>query len=967
MKKKLLTAGFFLLILNSAYLAVSASPTLFYMANLLFHVVCGLILIIPFARCGWRLLRCAPEGGSRGIHMLGQAGYGLMLISMTAGLALVILGNVRPHRWILYTHVASAIPATCLVLVYLGRAAGQREWLSRPLLRWGTLTGTLGSLGILGVLGILGPMWLLSRAVESADTGKTIRNPLLPPASMDEESMHGAKGPFYPSSAETNTGGLIPSAFFMTSESCGESGCHPDIYDQWQSSAHHFASFNNQWYRKSIEYMQEVVGVEPSKWCAGCHDQALLFSGMFDQPVAEILDTPEAHVGIGCSGCHAISRVKGSMGNGGYVIAYPPLHHLAASENPILKAIHNFLVRIDPEPHRQIFMKPFHRNQTPEFCSSCHKVHLDQPVNHYRWQRGFNEYDNWQSSGVSGQGARSFYYPEQPQKCAACHMPLVPSKDAGNIDGHVHDHRFPGANTALPVANQDPQQLKLVTDFLQDEQVRVDIFALSEPGSGPAVTTAEGAPRRDPLSLSSTFAVGEEQGMAVGVGGVSAGPALPVIAPLEDDTTALRRGDSTRLDVVVRTLKVGHFFPGGTVDAFDVWLELKAVDNQGKTIFWSGAVAQDGQGPVDPQAHFYRSLMLDGNGNPINKRNAWATRAVMVVNLIPPGAADVAHYRLHIPADCGDRIEITAKLNYRKFSWWYTHFSYAGQRDPLDRDFALGPDRDDGRWVFTGDVNTVSGPTRAIPNLPIVTLAQDTLRVGVLPADTPLPDAQPKPDLHARERWNDYGIGLLRQGDLKGAERAFLKVTQLEPGYVDGWVNVARVYLREGDIEGAETFLQKALDLDPKLAKSHYFYALARKQRGQYDDALAHLHLAQARYPRDRVICNEIGRVHFLKKNFVQAIASLKDVLAIDPEDLPAHYNLMLSYRGLGDMDNARKEQQFYLRFKADESSQRITGAYRREHPEANNERQPIHEHHSVALPWPDTASARPPLNPTQP
>ena len=49
-----------------------------------------------------------------------------------------------------------------------------------------------------------------------------------------------------------------------------------------------------------------------------------------------------------------------------------------------------------------MFLKPFMRNQTAEFCSSCHKVHLDVPVNHYRWIRGFNEYDNWQASGVSG-------------------------------------------------------------------------------------------------------------------------------------------------------------------------------------------------------------------------------------------------------------------------------------------------------------------------------------------------------------------------------------------------------------------------------------------------------------------------------------------------------------------------------------------------------------------------------------
>ncbi|MGA7399788.1 MAG: hypothetical protein WBW38_07200, partial [Candidatus Sulfotelmatobacter sp.] len=40
-----------------------------------------------------------------------------------------------------------------------------------------------------------------------------------------------------------------------------------------------------------------------------------------------------------------------------------------------------------------------------------------------------------------------------------------------------------------------------------------------------------------------------------------------------------------------------------------------------------------------------------------------------------------------------------------------------------------------------------------------------------------------------------------------------------------------------------------------------------------------------------------------------------------------------------------------YLRFKADESSQEITGPYRQSHPEDNNERQAVHEHVSVPLP----------------
>src|SRR5207253_8229561 len=137
------------------------------------------------------------------------------------------------------------------------------------------------------------------------------------------------------------------------------------------------------------------------------------------------------------------------------------LHDLAASSNPVLRTLHDRLTELAPQPHRETFLKPFHREQTSQFCSTCHKVHLDVPVNSYRWIRGFNEYDNWQSSGVSGEGARSFYYPPKSQQCADCHMPLTPSKDSGNIKGLVHSHSFPGANTALPTAYQDPEQMKL--------------------------------------------------------------------------------------------------------------------------------------------------------------------------------------------------------------------------------------------------------------------------------------------------------------------------------------------------------------------------------------------------------------------------------------------------------------------------------------------------------------------------
>ena len=72
-------------------------------------------------------------------------------------------------------------------------------------------------------------------------------------------------------------------------------------------------------------------------------------------------------------------------------------------------------------------------------------------------------------------------------------------------------------------------------------------------------------------------------------------------------------------------------------------------------------------------------------------------------------------------------------------------------------------------------------------------------------------------DKKDRERWNDWGIGLLLQGDLKGAEYAFRKVTEAEPGYADGWLNVARALIQEGETDAAKPFIAKALEIAPQL------------------------------------------------------------------------------------------------------------------------------------------------------
>ncbi|MGH9657382.1 MAG: multiheme c-type cytochrome, partial [Bryobacteraceae bacterium] len=588
-----LGAGLLVMLVNSAYLAAHASPTIFYMGNALLHLGLGLALAIALVVVVRRERALAAPAGCFAAAAL-------------LGLYLAKLGNVSGNRWALGLHIALAGLGVGLLIPFVRRRADARF---QHVFRFAVALLVL---------------WPAASAVYRPNPGDRIHNPRSAPDDMAGEGG-GPASPFFPSSARTNVGGIIPANFFMDSTLCGE--CHKDIYDQWHSSAHHFASFNNQFYRKSVEYMQDVIGTRPSKWCAGCHDHAVFFNGRFDRPIREQIDTPEAHAGLACTSCHSIVKVDSSMGNGGFTIEYPPLHELATSRNPWMRRLDRFLTFLDPEPHRRTFMKPFMRLDASEYCSTCHKVHLDVPVNNYRWFRGFNDYDTWQASGVSGQGARSFYYPEKSSNCVDCHMPLVESRDPGHHDGKVHSHRFPGANMAVPFANRDEAQMRETERFLKSGFITVDIFSVA-----PVEENARAMPmiRRtgDAQRLMTGFAVGEESEPS---GEFVLREVGKLAAPIDRAAAAVEPGSTVRVDVVVRTRRIGHFFPGGTVDAFDIWLELEARDAAGRVVFWSGAVEDQGRGPVEKGAHFYRALQLDGEGNAIDKRNAWQARSVMYV------------------------------------------------------------------------------------------------------------------------------------------------------------------------------------------------------------------------------------------------------------------------------------------------------------------------------------------------
>ncbi len=113
----------------------------------------------------------------------------------------------------------------------------------------------------------------------------------------------------------------------------------------------------------------------------------------------------------------------------------------------------------------------------------------------------------------------------------------------------------------------------------------------------------------------------------------------------------------------------------------------------------------------------------------------------------------MAHFLVKVPKDARGPITFTAKLNYRKFSHYYTQYSYAGQPVPGQDPKLLDVNHNSLRYSFSpaNIPANVSGEIKdRIPDIPIVTIAQSVTSIPL--GDSTWKICAQKAD---RERWND--------------------------------------------------------------------------------------------------------------------------------------------------------------------------------------------------------------------
>ena len=859
-----LLGGFAVLLVNSLLLYLMEGSTAFlYMSNVLLHIGLGTLFVLPSAVfISLHLAKMPLRRNWRATFAGAFTGASLVAL-LSSGFGLVFLGSTWAGSTLLYVHLISVATAMGGFVVHVSMKEGVRY----RFLEWGQAFRS-------GGLHVWRHPFSLTLVAGLAVTLLVGLVPWL--QGRGSIYLEGSEeNPLSASQAILAHDGYLSDDDLDRSESCGQEGCHPDVVSQWEGSAHRLSSFNNPYYRKSVEALVERGGNDPGRWCASCHDPLVLFTGRFTDEQLLDFEHPTSVAGITCLSCHAIDALRDVKGNGRYVISMPDEYPFARADDNTRRWIHNTLVRAKPGPHREAMLTPVQR--TMEFCGTCHKVGLPPEVNNYRWKRGQNEYDAWQSSGTSGNTVRSFYLPETPLSCVDCHMPRVASDDQGGTGGFIRSHTFAAANTALPVLNGYSEQLREARESLQSS-ASVDIFVVT-------------------------------------VNGQTYGPdkIMPSLGP----------GDEIEVSVVVRNRKVGHLLPGGTNDSNEMWLEFAARDTSGAEVLISGHL--DDAGRVDSTAHFWGAVQVDRASNLISRRNAQDWIATVYAKMIGPGTAHTVHYRFQVPQ--GTRIgELSARLYHRKFKWYFHNWTFRGQVAPGEPDSLARKEVDLRRWELA--------PGEA-PEIPI-TLMASAMRSESEQTDT---------TYALWERWNDYGIGLFLQGDTRGALEAFGQVSLIAPDSPEGPINLARVHLAEGSLEEAESALIEAEKRQPGYTKTAYFRGEVLNGYGYYDDAITEWMYVYETYPADRVLLLSIGRMHYLMGRYEVALQWMDRVLEIDPEDLGALYNRMLTLGALERTEELQEAQKLYEFHKEDETALAVTGPYKQRHPSDNLEAQPIHEH----------------------
>jgi hypothetical protein len=569
------------------------------------HTLLGVAMLLPLAwYCVSHSLEYRRYPMSH-IVLLGYVGVAALTLCSASGLVVTWQGlwqNRSSELWRRIHLITTLVTlGTIVPHVFFSFVRAWREGASAAVTRYGIETFGASAVGLMAIA-----------AMTVAYPGTRYRNQF----PSDYSYLYGTNRPFAPSLAKTDTGGAFDPRSLAGSASCGTSGCHEQIVEEWKPSAHRYAAMDTV-FQGIQEVMAKQNGPESTRYCGGCHDPISLFSGAKNIFSTNLTGLQGYQEGVSCLSCHAI-RETDIKGNANYTVTQPREYLWQWQEQGLGKVARDFLIRTYPAEHEKLAKRSFKK---PEYCAACHKQFIDQEVNRVGWVQLQNQYDNWSASHWNHKGDA-----HKTVECRECHMPLVESNDpaAGDSadynrsahDGKHRSHRFIASNQLMPTALKLEgwqKQVQLTEAWLQGKLPVPEIK--DKWAEGPIVTVSLQAPE--------------------------------VVAP----------GEAIPLRVVMASSKVGHDFPTGPLDIIQSWLEVHVTEEGGKEIFSSGK--RDAKNFIEPGTFLFKAEPVDQHGNLIDRHNLWEMVGVRYRRALFPGYSDTVQYTIQCPSSLSAATNVT--------------------------------------------------------------------------------------------------------------------------------------------------------------------------------------------------------------------------------------------------------------------------------------------------------------------
>ncbi|MCP3671359.1 MAG: hypothetical protein GY814_13180 [Gammaproteobacteria bacterium] len=608
-----------------------SSHSIWLQWSVLFHLLTGII-------CSFALL---PYLGAHFRRTIGFRRSGVLLSGLTtillfigfaySGWHITLRGQQESEQWIYVLHVVSAVLFLLLVLVHVvlhARSLPEKRKKRNQSRYPGVPEGSIKSIVKFNVIlqlliGFSALVYWLG--LEPYQTS---------PVVDDYEYSYGEHR-FRPSQTETANNAFIDQRQIANSHRC--LGCHEDVGRQWMSSVHRQAA-SDPTYVTNVNLLAENEGISATRYCEGCHAPVALLSGELSPGGKHggVANTAANREGISCMGCHGIVSLKHLKGVASFLFKPAEDYLFEQSQSPLLRAIHDLLLRTRPDQHRKDLGKSI--QQDSKMCSACHTQFMDKDMNDWGWVKMQDEYSAWLKSPFSNQHQEG-YSNDVVRRCQDCHMPLVNSSDpSADVNGQIRSHHFPGSNTFLPLLRGDQKQLDETRKFLQSNKIRVSIDK----------------PNRED-ALQTLHALDEN------------------LRNFEEAPFYFYLGEQADIYTVISNRGVGHDFPGGSIDINQVWVEFLAMDAEGELFYHSGLI--DEENIVDPESYFYRSLPVDRHGKLVWKHDLFNMVGESFKRVIKAGESDIVHNRFRVPAWAKSPITVTATVKYRKLNERYARWA----------------------------------------------------------------------------------------------------------------------------------------------------------------------------------------------------------------------------------------------------------------------------------------------------